>query len=139
MAEVTPNQLALEVLDMADLKDRMKSGIDAAADKAKNATEKAADMAGSAKEEGQGLAERAGEMAGQAREKLREWAGDAKESAQHAGEKVQQWAGDAYDVTRDKVSDFSHEVTNLVRKHPLPAVLIGFGIGLLLGRAARII
>jgi ElaB/YqjD/DUF883 family membrane-anchored ribosome-binding protein len=30
-------------------------------------------------------------------------------------------------------------VTALVRKHPLPAVLIGFGVGLLLGRTARII
>ena len=52
---------------------------------------------------------------------------------------MQEWAGDAYDYAADHVGDFGKEVTSMIRRHPLPAVLIGFGIGLLLGRTARII
>ena len=67
------------------------------------------------------------------------WAGDAKEAVQHAGEKAQKWAGDAKDVAADAVGDFGREVSSLVRKHPLPSLLIGFGVGLLVGRAARMV
>jgi hypothetical protein len=78
-------------------------------------------------------------VAGQAREKVQEWAGDARETATHAGEKAQKWAGEAYDATADTLGDFSREVSTLVRRHPIPALLIGFGVGLLLGRAARMV
>ena len=67
------------------------------------------------------------------------WDAIAEMNAKHAGEKVQKWAGDAYHVTSDAVGDFGKEVTALVRKHPIPSILIGFGIGLLLGRTARMI
>ena len=56
-----------------------------------------------------------------------------------AGDKAQRWAGDAYDATSDAMGDFGKELTTMIRKHPLPSVLIGFGIGLLLGRAARMV
>src|SRR5262249_21128847 len=128
---------------MADMKDRANRGIDNAADKAKNAAEGAKQEAHGfvdrAKEGASHLMEKAGDYAGQARDKVSEWAGDAGEAARHAGNKVAEWAGDAYDATAEKVSDFGKEVTSLIRRHPLPAVLIGFGLGLLLGRTARII
>jgi ElaB/YqjD/DUF883 family membrane-anchored ribosome-binding protein len=138
------------VIAMADIKDRMKNTIDNVADKAKSATDKTADAAQGAKQDAhglvdrvkegaQGLADRAGEYAGQARDKVEEWAGEARDAAQHTGEKVQRWAGDAYDTTSHAVGDFGQEVTGLIRKHPIPALLIGFGVGLLIGRTARMV
>ena len=91
------------------------------------------------KDNAQHVMDKAGDYAGQARDKVAEWAGDAGENAKHASERVQKWAGDAYHATSDAVGDFGKEVTSLIRKHPLPSILIGFGIGLLLGRTARMI
>jgi hypothetical protein len=124
---------------MADMKNQAKNNIDNTADKAKGLVERAGDAAQAVKEQGSDLLHRAGDMAGQARDKAQEWAGDAREAVAHAGEKAQRWAGDAYDATADTLGDFGREVTILVRKHPIPALLIGFGVGLLLGRAARMI
>jgi ElaB/YqjD/DUF883 family membrane-anchored ribosome-binding protein len=124
---------------VADTKNQVKGGIDNAADKAKNLTERASDAAQGAREQGEHLLHRAGEVAGQARDKAQEWAGDARDAVSLAGEKAQRWAGDAYDATADTVGDFGREVTVLIRKHPIPALLIGFGVGLLLGRTARMI
>lgn len=135
---------------MADMKNQINRGIDATADRAKSMTDKAADAAGGAKQEAHGLVDRvkegashlldnAGNISGQAREKVSEWAGEAGDVAKQAGQKVQAWAGDAYDATADKVGDFGKEVSSLIRKHPLPSLLIGFGVGLLVGRAARIV
>ena len=91
------------------------------------------------KDGAQHLMDKAGDYAGQAREKVSEWAGGAGDAARQAGDKVQRWAGDAYEATSDAVGDFSKELTSMIRKNPLPAVLIGFGLGLLLGRTARMI
>jgi hypothetical protein len=78
-----------------------------------------------------------GEYAGQARDKVREWAGDASQGASRAAGQVQHWAEDAYDVAGDKFGDLGKEVTVMIRRHPVPALLIGFGLGLLLGRVTR--
>lgn len=113
---------------MADVKDRFKG----AADSAAGAAGKVADAAQAGKQEGTAMVDRA-------TDKVQEWAGEAQDAARHAGEKVQKWAGDAYDYAGDHAGDFGREVTSLVRKHPIPALLIGFGIGVLLGRTARMI
>ena len=81
----------------------------------------------------------AGDVVTHAQEKAGEWAAEGKQAIHHAGEKAQEWAAEARDAATSGISDFGKEVTNLVRKHPLPAVLLGFGLGLLLGRTARII
>lgn len=117
---------------MADLKDRMNKAADTAKNEGQGLMDRAKDAAAN-------VADRAGDVAGTVRDKAGEWAGDARDAVQHAGERVQRWAGDAYDATAEQVGDFGKEVTNLVRKHPIPALLIGFGVGLLLGRTARMI
>ena len=123
---------------MADInKGNVKSGIDTAADKAKNLTERAAGVAENVRDRAEGMMNRAGDVAGQVQDKAREWAGDAYDSAKDVGQRAQRWAGDAYDYAADNLGDFGKEVTTLVRRHPIPAILIGFGVGLLLGRAAR--
>ncbi|HSQ55010.1 MAG TPA: hypothetical protein VLM40_04620 [Gemmata sp.] len=128
---------------MADMRDRAKNAADIAADKATEAAhagkQEVQSMADRAKEGAQHLADKAGEYAGQARDKVSEWARDAKQGARDAGNRVADWAGDAYEYTSDQVSTFGKEVTSLIRNHPLPAVLIGFGIGVLMGRTARIL
>lgn len=120
-------------------KGNVKSGIDNAADRAKNATDRVANAADNLRENAQGLMNRAGDIAGQVQDKAKEWAGDAYDKVHETGHRVERWAGDAYDMAADRVGDFGKEVTSLVRKHPIPALLIGFGVGLLMGRAARII
>src|SRR5262245_8572874 len=117
---------------MADMKNQGKPMTERAGETAQGAVDRVKDTA-------QHLAEKAGDYAGQAREKVGEWAGDAGTAARRAGEKVQRWAGDAYEATSETVSDFTHDVAAIVRKHPIPAILIGFGCGLLLGRAARMV
>ena|SRR5579872_3451807 len=136
--------------NMADMKDRIKTGIDIAADRAKNTTDRLADATNGAKQEGanvvdrvkdgaQHLVDRASELGGQARDKVQEWAGEAGDAAKQAGQKVQHWADDAYETAAEKVGDFGKEVTMLIRNHPIPAVLIGLGIGVLLGRTTRVL
>ena len=134
---------------MADeTRTNIKSGIDTAANAAKKLTDRGAEAVNrtagvNTRDNGQSVLDKAGDYAQQAKEKVGEWAGDAREAvgefADHAGEKAQKWAGQAYDAAAGGVSDFGREVNTLVRNHPLPAVLIGFGLGLLLGRAARIV
>lgn len=117
---------------MADVKNNVKSGIDDAASGAKNLLDRGENVAtraaGSARETMHEVADKAGEYLHDARE----WAG-------HAGEKAQRWAEDAYETATDKTGEFGRDVTNLIRRHPLPAIAIGFGVGMLLGRAVRVV
>src|SRR5262245_33142505 len=124
---------------MADPKNQIKSGIDTAADRAKEATDRASGVVDRVKDNARDVMDKAGDYASQARDKVADWAGQAGDAARHAGEKVQRWAGDAYDATSEPVSDFTEDVAAMIRKHPILAILIGFGCGLLLGRAARIV
>jgi len=146
----TERLLNEEVSIMADMKDRIKSGIDAAADRAKSATERFGEAGNQAKQEGPGVVDRvkdnaqqfvdrASELGGQARDKVSEWAGDAGTAARQAGQRVQNWADDAYESGAERLSDFGNEVTSLIRNHPIPSVLIGLGIGILLGRSAKML
>jgi ElaB/YqjD/DUF883 family membrane-anchored ribosome-binding protein len=122
---------------MSETKDRLKGAIDTAADKAKQATDYAAQSVQSGKHTGERMMGAVSNVAEQAKEKVKDWTSDAADTARQASDKVQKWAGDAYDATAEKVGDFGQEMTSLIRKHPIPSLLIGFGVGLLLGRVAR--
>lgn len=111
---------------MADIKDRVLGAIDAAAERAKGAVEKGFD-AGSRLPLHNPLNE-------EATAKVRQWAGDASGAARAAGARVQGFAGD---LDAAKLKELGGEVASLIRKHPIPAVLIGVGLGLLLGRGGR--
>jgi ElaB/YqjD/DUF883 family membrane-anchored ribosome-binding protein len=125
---------------MADIKDRMKSGIETAADKAKTAVDRGAEAVNGPKSEsGEGFGEKLRENAQGLINRAGEYAGQARETVQQVGDKAERWARDAYETTSETVGDFGKEVTRLVKNHPLPALLIGFGIGLLLGRTGRMI
>ena len=138
----------------------VKSGVNDAASAAKTGADRAADATGGnggamggIRDTAHHLADRAGELAGQAREKVGDLAGQARDKVGDlAGqardrlgdwtgnintERVQRFASDAYEAVGEHAGDFGREVASLVRRHPLPAILVGFGLGLLLGRAAR--
>jgi len=81
--------------------------------------------------------DKAGNLIDQVKDKAGDWADDVSGTAKDVGHTAQRWAGDAYDYTADHMKDFGSELTSMVRKYPIPALLVGFGVGLLLGRAAK--
>lgn len=110
---------------MADMKNQPKAGID-------NPADKIADPVQGARQEAHGVMDRMKEGAQNVME-------TASDFACQARNKVSEWAGEAYEATADTVGDFGKEVTSFIRRHPLPSILIGFGFGLVLGRATRMI
>lgn len=93
---------------------------------AANVTEKAKDVVAAV-----------GEAAGQAKDKVQEWASTAVEKAGEAKDEVQEWAATATDKTGEAVKGFGRELTGLIRRHPFPALLVGFGVGFMLARMIR--
>ncbi|QEL16048.1 DUF883 family protein [Limnoglobus roseus] len=90
------------------------------------------------------VAEKASQVGGQVAEKashvadkVSHYASDAYGSVKDAGQKVEGWAEEAYGATSKQVGQYTDEVTTLIKNHPIPAILIGFGVGLLIGRAVR--
>jgi hypothetical protein len=78
------------------------------------------------------VGEKVSTMAGSLRDKVTEGPlGDA------AGAVAQQWQAGRDYLREHDVADLGREVTHLVRRHPLPAMLAAFGLGVLLGRALR--
>jgi hypothetical protein len=78
------------------------------------------------------------EFAGEAGNRVREYAEEAGDAAKKAAHKVEGWAEDAYDATAHAAGDFGREVTAFVKKYPIPALAVGFGLGMLLGRVSRV-
>jgi len=135
---------------MADIKDRAKGAIDTGADKIKNMTDQAAGAAkdgadrlsngpssggptgfmDKVQDNAQSALHAAGDFATHARDRIGDYAGQV-------GDKVQHWAEDAYDSAGHYAKDFGTEVTGMIRRYPVQSLLVGFGIGMLLGRAVR--
>ena len=89
-----------------------------------------------AKEKAKDLTDSASDIVSGAKDKVQEWASTAAEATSDAAvmvkDKAQEYAG----VAMDKAQDFGRETTELIRRYPIPALLIGFGLGFL---AARLI
>jgi len=106
--------------------------------------------------------ETAAHLTEQAREAVSSMAGKASEAASRVGEKLSSVTGslreqvseggalhsaagavasrfeEGRDYLREHdLSDLTREAASLVRRHPLPAMLAVFGLGLLLGSALR--
>lgn len=124
---------------MAEMKNNLKGGVDTAADMAKTCADPAAEKGKETMDPSCGMVDSAKNAMHNMADKAQEWAGEAYDAAKHAGQRVQRWAGDAYEATADTMGDFGRELTGMVRRHPIPALLIGFGVGLMVGRVARIV
>jgi len=108
-----------------------KSTMHRATDTAKDAAGKIGDMA-------QGAVETAGKMASDAASYI----GKKAESAASAvGSGFKSVAGTvesgAHYVSEHSIGEMSSDVANLIRKNPVPALLIAVGVGFLFARAIR--
>ena len=102
---------------------------------AATALEKAKDM-------GSQAVEKAKEMGSDALEKAKGYASNVSEQAGQVASRIGNSVEQTYESSRDYVthrglSGMGEDVTDLIRKNPLPAVFIGLGIGFLLARALR--
>jgi hypothetical protein len=136
-------------MDMTDTKGIIKGKIDDAAGTAKGWTEAAGDrawaggkepdgattggMVEAVKEKVQDVAAGASELAGKAKDTAQDWAAAAANAAGQAKDKAVELASTAADT----VGDLGQDVTRLIRRYPLQALLIGFGVGFLLARVTR--
>jgi ElaB/YqjD/DUF883 family membrane-anchored ribosome-binding protein len=77
---------------------------------------------GTAKE----VANAVGDAAGQAKDKAQEWSAAAVAQ-------VRDTTQDLAAATADKATDLKQDLTQLVHRYPLQALMVGFGVGLLLG------
>ena len=100
------------------------------ADKAKDAASTVAEYAGQAKDA-------VTDFAGHAKERVEHMASGAAESMGHAKDAVVGWTSDAAHTTGHALGAANDEVTTLIRRYPIPALLVGVGIGFLLAQALR--
>jgi len=105
-------------------------------DTVSNLTSQASSVASTAATKASETMSRVGEkvstMAGSLRDRVTEGPlGDA------AGAVSSQWEAGREYLREHDLADLGQEVTRLVRRHPMPAILAVFGLGVLLGRALR--
>jgi hypothetical protein len=97
----------------------------------------ASNVADQVRDTAQGAMHAASDFAGQARERVQDWMSGSGDFARQAGNRLQGIAGEAFDYSSDHLRDFGSELTGMVRRYPLAAVLAGFAVGVLIGRSAR--
>jgi methyl-accepting chemotaxis protein len=102
--------------------------MDTVKDKAKEVVAGAADVASAAKEKTK-------ELVSTTRERVKEVSTATSELATHAKDKVQEWTVSAASTAGDTVQDLGKELTALVRRYPIPSLLVGVAVGFLLARA----
>jgi hypothetical protein len=84
-------------------------------------------------EKAKNLASSASNLASEAKETVQEWSSTAAEAASRAKQK-----GEAFVTTAAHQAEcLGEDLTNLIRRYPMQALLIGFGAGFLLSRLRR--
>jgi len=106
------------------------SVMDKAKDVASNVVDRTKDLASN-------VAETAQDAASAVANKVEGMAATVSDTASCAAAKVgDTWqAGSEY--VQEKAGDMFEEMTILIRRHPIPALLVGFGIGFMLARVIR--
>jgi uncharacterized protein YjbJ (UPF0337 family) len=110
--------------------DQGKGGTQVASDKTKEPT---SGVAGAVKEKVEDMAAGASQLAGKVKDTAEEWGSSVGAATVQAKEKAQEVAGAA----AEKVGEVGQDVTDLIRRYPLPALLVGVGVGFLLARVLR--
>ena len=117
-----------------DALDRAQEGtgtvVEKAKDMASNVADRAKDLASNVAEKTQGAASAVAH-------KVEDVASAVGDKASAAASRVADtWqAGSEY--VREGVGDMFDELTTLIRRHPVPALLVGFGLGFMLARVIR--
>jgi hypothetical protein len=109
---------------------------EAVSDKARDVTNRVSEFAGQAKDKAKEVTDQVSEMAGQAKDKAQEWASEAGDAMSYAKDRAQEWATEAAEKTGATVKDLGNELTDLIRRYPAPALLIGFGLGFMIAKAS---
>jgi len=135
---------------MGDLKHKAKDVASNVADKAKDMASSAVDQARdtasnlgrSASQMASNLGERAGDAASSVAGGMRNLAGNLRDKGPHEGMlgTASSSVADALDsggryLQEHGLGDVSKDLSNLIRRNPIPALFIGIGIGFLLARA----
>ena len=118
---------------MADARDKREDAANmgtthAAGHKAK---ETAAGTIEGLKDKVQDVASSAKDLAGRAKDGAYEWASSIGAAAADTTDKAGELAGAAFET----VGDLPREITAMIRRYPVPCVLAGLGVGVLLGIA----
>jgi hypothetical protein len=137
------NRMANEGQGRAE--DTSSRAADTAGDVKKQVQDTASGLASQAREAVSGMASKASEAMSKVGEKMSALTGSVREQVAGGREALQSAAGTVAsrfeagtDYFREHdLSDMSREAIGLVRRHPLPAMLAAFGLGLLLGSALR--
>ena len=90
-------------------------------------------VAGAVKEKVEDMVAGAAQLAGKVKETAEEWASSVGGAAVQAKDKAQEVAGAA----AEKVGEVGQDVTELIRRYPVPALLVGVGVGFLLAHLLR--
>jgi hypothetical protein len=104
-----------------------------ARDAAETAGSTASNVVDAVKERVHDVAAGASELAGKTRDTVQEWASSVGDAAVQAKDRAQEAAANAV----EKVGDWGQDVTALIRRNPIPALLVAFSIGLFAARALR--
>jgi hypothetical protein len=95
-----------------------------------------------AKDTGSQAIEKAKDMGSQAMEKAKDYASSVSEQVSQTASRLGERAEHTYEAGRDYVTHrglrgMGEDVTDIIRRNPVPAVLVGLGIGFLIARAMR--
>jgi ElaB/YqjD/DUF883 family membrane-anchored ribosome-binding protein len=134
---------------MPDTKEKLKGGIESAADKARDWTQeagnqarvagkrleesKAGGVAEAVKESVQDVAAGASELACKVTETAKEWASSVGDTSVHAKDKAQE----VVSAVSEKAGDVGKELTTFIRSYPLQSLLVGFAAGFLTAQLVR--
>lgn len=81
----------------------------------------------------QDMAEGASNLVGNAKETAQEWASSIGDAAVQAKDTAQYVAS----ATSKKISDLGGGLATLIRRYPVPALLLGIGVGYMVARVVR--
>src|SRR5262245_26657615 len=126
MAQTRENEKGMKNLSET-AGDKSKSAGDWATEKMENVKETASQFSETVGEKARDVARSVADTASRTKDRIGEWVGDAAEP-------VGEFVSDAYNYTRDATQELTSNLTMAIRKNPLAAVAIGFGVGMIFGR-----
>ena len=106
------------------------------------AEETASNLTDKAKDAASAVADKARNLASQVSDRASEMASDVGDTVSQTAHQAMHRVSDGWEASRNYLqqegfSGIADDVTNLVRRNPLPALFIGFGLGFLLARSMR--
>jgi hypothetical protein len=122
---------------MSNMQNAAGNVADKARDAARNVTENVRDTA-------TGVMDRAREVAGNVADTARDWASGAVNAVtgSDAVHKAEDYVSDAWEsgsryLQEHSFKDMAEDVAGVIRRNPIPALLVGIGLGFILARSLR--